>query len=271
MHLRTSLPAILAFLSSLILNFSFHQNLLISLLNAFTLGLSVYLFQARQLLSPFNIFLVTSLSLIPLFNYAPTNIYFSLLPLFSLGFFYLYKMFPRKLVIVIWGVFLLIGNLYFSEIVKYPLNIQSHQLIFSSPETNYNIDRHQKDALLIPYKARLIIYSKLIFVYVFLTNLFSSLNLKNLSDVLLLANLYPLFVGIYNIFKQKNEFTNICITGFAVTALTLGIDRSTDRFQIFLLGPLIVLLILLGTQAINKKIYIILWILSIFIYISPKI
>lgn len=273
MQAKTLMITFIVSFLSIIFNLYNHQDIIVSLLNSLILGLSVYWFQKKLNISrsAFNIFLIISLSLIPLFYYFPTKIYFFFLPLFSLGFFYFYRLLPKKYVILIYGLFLLLGNLYFSEIIKYPFRIQTEQLIFNSPEVNYNIHRHQQDALFIPYKARLIIYSKLIYVYAFLTNLFSFLNLKNLSDVLLIANLYPLFVGIYNIFKQKNEFTNICITTFAVTALTLGIDRSTDKFQIFLSGPAIIFLILSGTRMINKKLYFALWILSIFIYISPKI
>lgn len=268
MRTKALLPFILCAILSFILNLLFSHNPTVSLLNALTLGLSAYFFQKFIALkkSLFSTFFIISLGLIPLFYFVPANKLLSFLPLFSLGFCYLYKQFPKRYVLVIWGLFLFFGNLHSGGIIKYPFNIQSPQLIFNSPEVNLYMYRHQQDALFIPYRARLLVYSQLIYVYAFLTNLFNFLNLKNLSDILLVANLYPLFTGIYNIFKQKNRMGDICITAFLATALTVGIDRSTDKFQsLYLLGPIFVYLILLGFQTINKRLYIILWTLSFFL------
>lgn len=275
MQAKALFPAIISSFLSFALNLLFDHNLSVSLLNCLTLGLSVYLFQnyLASKKSLFNIFLTVSLGLIPLFYYLPANKLIAYLPLFSLGLFYLYRKLPKKYgIIIFWGLFLFFGNFYSGEIIKYPFNIQHSQLIFNSPEVNYNMHRHQQDALFIPYKARLLVYSQLVYVYALLTNLFNFLNLKNLSDILLIANLYPLFVGIHNIFKHKNIFRSFILTAFLVTALTAGIDRSTDKFQsLYLLGPIFIYLILYGAQTINKKLYFTLWILSLFISISPKI
>lgn len=258
---------------SLILNLLFHSNLLVSLLNSLTVGLSAY-FSLNYLTtkkSLFNILLIISLGAIPLFYFIPNDKLFSFLPLFSLGLFFLCRRLPKKY-LIIWGLFLFFGNLYSGEIIKYPLYIQYQQLIFNSPEVNLHMYRHQQDALFIPYKVRLLVYSQLIYIYAALTNLFNFLNLKNIADVLLIANLYPLFVGFINIFKQKGRFREIFLVAFLITALVAGIDRSADKFQsLYLLGPLFIYLILQGAQNINKKLYIILWILSLFISISPKI
>lgn len=274
MQIRALLPIILASFLSLILNLLFHQNLFVALLNCLTLGLTAYLFQSYLNLqkSFFNIFIIVSLGLIPLFYYLPANAFFSFLPLFSLGFFYLYRILPKGYVIIIFGLFLLLGNSYSGEIIKFPFSIQYSQLIFNSPEINYNMSRHQQDALFIPYKARLLVYSKLIFFYASLNNLFNFLNLKNLADILLIANLYPLFVGSYKIFRQKNGFRIICFIAFLITALTSGIDRSADKFQsLYLIGPIFIYLIILGTQTVNKKLFFAFCFLTLFIFISPKI
>lgn len=273
MQTRIILLSLLSAILSSILSLSFHNNLLVSLLNSLTLGLSAYFFQSYLTTkkSLFNTLLIVSLGAIPLFYFIPNNKLLSFLPLFSLGFFFLCRGLPRKY-LIIWGLFLFFGNLYSGEIIKYPFNIQSSQLIFNSPEVNYNMYRHQQDALFIPYTARLLVYSQLIYFYAALTNLFNFLNLKNMTDVLLIANLYPLFVGFINIFKQKSRFREIFLIAFLITALVASIDRSADKFQsLYLLGPLFIYLILQGAQNINKKLYIILWILSFFVLISPKI
>lgn len=263
------LPALSALLS-LFINFLLHHTLSVALLNSLTLGLSVCFFQyfLPPIKSLFNNFFIIFLGAIPLFFFIPTNKFFLFLPLFFLGFLYLYKRFSKKYVLIICGLFLLFGNLYSDGIIEYPFSVQSSQLIFNSPEISYNMHRHQQDALFIPYKARLLVYSPLIYVYAALTNLFYFFNLKNLSEILLFANLYPLFTGIYIILKQKNSIKNIFLAALLITATTIGIDRSTDPFQsLYLLGPIFIYIILLGMQAINRKLYIILWILSLFLII----
>lgn len=250
-----------------------HLSLQSILLNFLTLGLSLYLFR-RYLPSQknlYNIFLIISLGLIPLFYYSPNN-FVSFLPLLSIGILAFYQRFPKKYLIIIWVIFLFFANLYSGQVIKYPFNIEFSQLIFNSPEVNYNLSRHQEDALYIPYKIRLLIYSQLIYIYAILTNFFDFINLKNLYEVLLIANLYPLFLGIHKIFNQNSEYKNLCLTAFLVTMLTAGLDRSPDKFEsLYLLGPIFIYIILLGFQNIKKKVYLFLWILGIFILISPKI
>lgn len=260
-----------SFILSLSLNYFSHHNLFISLINSFTYALSIYLFKntfiTKNIL--FNFFLIISLGLIPLFKYSPNGSPLSLLPLLSVGIISLYKYFPKKWVIVLWILFLFFGNFYSNGIIKYPFIIQSSQLIFNSPEVNYNMYRHQQDALFIPYKARLLVYSQLIYIYAFLTNLFDFLNLKNLFNVLLIANIYPFFTGIFTLVKQKLRYRGICLTAFLITALTTGIDRSAESFKsLYLLGPIFIYLTLLGAQTINKKIYIVLWFISLFLITS---
>lgn len=275
MHTKSLWPVITCFILSFLINLLSHHPLLISITNSSSLGLSVYLFtkNLNLKLTLFVSLIIISFGLMPLFHFSPTYEVISLLNLFLLFLLYLYINLHKKyLILTIWGMLLLFGNIYSGEIIKYPFNIQYSQLIFNSPEINFHINRHQQDALFIPYKIRLVVYSKLIYVYALLTNLFNFLNLKSLSDILLIANLYPLFIGIYKALKQKNKLRDIFIVGFLITALIAGVDRSTDKFQsLYLLGPIFIYLILLGLQSVNKKIYLSLWVLSLFILISPKI
>lgn len=262
-----------SFLLSFFLNFFSHHNLVVSFVNSFTLVLSIYLFRNYLTLkSVFSLFLIISLGLVPFFSYKPNNSIFALLPLFSLSILGLYNRYPKKMVVIFYFIFLLIGNLFSGEIIKYPFDIQYSQLIFNSPEINYHIQRHQQDALFIPFKLRQVIYSESVFIYAGLTNLFDLINLKNISEILLLANTYPFFLGIYKIFVKKNKLRNIIIISFLATIITTSVDRSADRFQSpYLLSPIFIYLILLGAQGINRKIYLALFTLSFFILISPKI
>lgn len=274
MQAKTYLPTILSALLSFILNLFYHHNLLAALLNSLTLSLSVYFFQSylTSKKSPFNTILIISLGTIPLFYYKPTDWIISLLSLSILGFFYLYRKYSSRYLIIIGGLILFLGNLYSGGIIKYPIKLEYSQLIFHSPEINFNLEKHQQDALFIPYQARLIVYSKLIYIYALLTNLFNFLTLINLADILLIANLYPFFIGISKIFKLEKSFRKIFLTTFSIAALTIGIDRSTDKFQsLYLLGPIFIILILIGAQTINKKKYIALWFFSLFLLISTKI
>lgn len=267
------ISTILCLLLSILINYLSHKDLLVSLVNSITLTLSVYIFY--NYINSKNSFLnslIISFPLIPLFSYLPNNTFISFLPLLSLGIINLYIRFPKKWILVIWALFLLLGGAYSGEIIKYPFDVQDSQLIFNSPEINYNIQRHQQDAMFLPFKARQIIYSKLIIGYAALNNFFDFLNLKNLSDILLIANLYPLFVGMYRIFGQKNSLWNIFLITFLITVLIAGIDRSPDKFQsLYLLGPVFIYLIILGINKLNRKVYFALWILTFLILISPKI
>ena len=280
MRQRLLIPIIFVFILTFLINFLSAHNLLTSIANSATLCLSVYLFKdylnKRRFL--FNIFIIVSFCIIPLFQYQPKSDFISLLPLLSLGFFYISSRAIEKInylnivLILVWIFFLTLSIAYSGEVIKPPFEIQSSQLIFNSPEINYNIKRHQQDALYIPYKIRQLIYSDSVFSYAILTNFFDFLNLKNLSDALFIANLYPLFVGFYKFFRERFEFKYLCLSAFLITILIAGIDRSPDKFQsLYLLGPVFVYLIILGLRSINKKFYILLWVLGLFILLTPKI
>lgn len=268
------LPAI-AFLLCLGLNFYSHHHVIISLINSFTLGLSVYLFKEYLIIrnTTFHFFFIISLSLIPLFSYAPNLTFLSFLPLIILAIFYsyMYSKSKKKILMITLILFLLTGNLYAGELIKFPSDIQYSQFIFNSPEVNYHLNRHREDALFIPYQVRLLVYSQLIYIYAHLTNFFDFLNLKNLYDVLLLANLYPLSLGIYKVFNQYN-LRHFFFASSLGTLLTTGLDRSPDKLQsLYLLGPLLIFLIILGAQNFNKKLYTALLAISLVIFFSPKV
>lgn len=268
------LLALLSSLLSLSLNLFTHQNLFASFVNSLTLGLSVYFFQNLLNLKRglFHYFILISSGLIPLFFFLPTNMFFSFFPLLILGIIYLYSRNPNKLFLVVFGFILFVGILYCNEVVKFPFEIQQMQLIYNSPEVNYNLTRHQEDALFLPYKMRLIVYSKLIYLYALLTNFFDFLNFKNLYETLMLANLYPLFIGIYKIIRENQKLKFLIITAFLITLFIAGLDRSPDKSQsLYLISPLLIYLIILGAENVNKKIYFLLWIISIFNLINPLI
>lgn len=270
---KTVIFILLASFLAFTINLLTHQHLLTSLLNSLILGLSVLLFKDYLVKSPsaFNLFLIISLAFIPLFSYLPDNQFISFLPLISLAFLFMHKRRESKMLILAFSLFFLIGNVYLSGIIQFPFYFESSQLIINSPELNLNILRHTQDALFLPYQARLIMYSKSIYFYAFLSNLFSFLTLRNLYDVLLIANLYPLFIGFFNFLKEE-KFRYFCIIALLITALMTGLDRSTDKFQsIYLLSTFFIYMILVGVRNLNKKLYIILFLISIFILISPKI
>lgn len=213
-----------------------------------------------------------SLVLTPLLYYQSKTFFIYPLALLSILFFVLYKKFLKTSIMVVWLIFLFIGNLYVSEVINFPFDIQESQLIFNSPEINYHIKRHQEDALYLPYKIRQLVYSSPVFFYASISNFFDLITIKNISDILLLANVYPLFLGLYEITSERNRLRNFILLSFLITLITTGIDRSADKFQsLYLLFPMFIYLIFLGYKKVDKKLYISLFILSIFILISPKI
>src|SRR3989344_747513 len=273
MKFKFILSTTLCFLLAFILNLFSHHSLSVALTNSFLLVLSIYFFQSFLNKSYYLSYLIIiSFSLIPLFNYLPYINLISLLPLISLSFFILYKRWPKKWILIFFAISLFVGNIYSGEIIKYPLNLQDTQLIFNSPEINYHIKRHTEDALFLPFKMRQLLYSKLVYIYAAFTNFFDFLNLKNISDVLLIANIYPLFMGFSLLFKQEKVFRNFCLMAFFVTLFTAGIDRSPDKFQsLYLLSLIFLFLIILGLQKINKTFYLSLWVLTLFLLVNPKI
>lgn len=265
---------VFVFISTFLLNYFTHLNLLVSINNTLILILSILLFKKYLDEKKYflNFFIIASCSLIPLTFSNTASGVFSFFPLSFLVVLYLRNYISKKAGLFIFALFFFITSLYVSDLIKPPLSIQKSQLIFYSPEVSYHINRHQQDALFIPYSARKIVYSSTVYFYVFLTNFFNFINLKNLSDAILIANIYPLAVGIYSFIKTKSDYRSIFFASIFLAALVLGIDRSPDKFQSFyMLTPLLIYFIFNGANYVNKKIFALLWMLTILIILNPII
>lgn len=173
------------------LNIITHGKLLVGLINSLVFSLSIFFFKnlsaKSSIISYIFIILLGAQNFILYFPY----IYLTFMLILQKG--------KSKNLLLFLGLSLFYISLISGGVIGLPFHVNTNQLIFNIPETNYAIAQHQKDALYIPFSIRPLIYSNLIYIYVFFTNIANFINFKNLYDVLLLANLYPLTSGfIYN-------------------------------------------------------------------------
>ncbi len=265
------LTAILLFCFSL--NIVSHGSILLGAFNTLLLGLVLLFFQnfsGKKILSiqfPFIVLLGT----MPLFTHYYKDI---LIVFFAIGIILLFLIYikVRFKFFLIFTIFLYISiaTLYAGEIIRLPLSFQSDWLIFSNTWTNQAIAGMQKEALYIPYSIRPIIFSKSAYLYVMLSRFTDLFMINKISNVLLLANLYPLVKGIILYLNPWDKKRSLIILSFFLISFIAVTSRAIDVFNIFLLlSPFLVYFILLGIGSINKRVYFSLIILSFFLVTSP--
>jgi hypothetical protein len=123
----------------------------------------------------------------------------------------------------------------------------------------------------VPYRMRLILFNRHIYGYSFLSSLAHFLSLQNISATLLFANIYPLGLGLYLAYKNKNYLPNyICLSGLLLAIIVVGLNTSPEKFNsLFPTVPLIFYITLSGLQKVNLKLYAVLFILSLMLTFSP--
>lgn len=218
---------------------------LIAGLNAVIFGLSILVFKFKKPL------LLLILALIPIFSFDIKNIWVNIGIIMILSLLGLLKI--KKLNKICWCLIILIFiviNLLAARILNQSWQWDKSQLIFSINNIKEWIIYHQKDAVFLPYKARLLVYNPLIYLYYFLGNLGHLITFRNLSNLILMANLYPLFFGL------KENKKKIVWLFLIISLVIAGIDRSPDKFNsLYALAPLFLYLIGSGFEKMNKKIY----------------
>ncbi len=128
----------------------------------------------------------------------------------------------------------------------------------------------QKEALYIPYRIRLLIFNNSVYLYVILSKFTDLFMIKNISNTMLLANLYPLVKGIVLFIKSSDKKRAPIMLSFLLISFIAVTSRAIDIFNTFLLlSPFLVYFILLGIGFVNKKLYFLLFIVSILLINSP--
>lgn len=258
------------------LNIINHGNILVGILNSLLLLFSIffYLEFSHQKLSSFkSSFPVPPLifiAAIPLFTQNHDVFVILLATGTSLLFLYYFTSKFKKIVFLIIILYLLLSSFYASGVIKLPFLFQSNRFILSDDWTNLYISRMQVEALYMPYKLRLIIFNSSVYFYVLLSKVAGLFTFKNYYDVLLVANLYPLAKGLILDLKNWNRSKTLIILSIVLVSFVTVSSRSVDILKTFtLLSPFLLYFILRGFNSINKMLYFVLFIFSIFIASSP--
>lgn len=269
--LKVISPAIiLCFLLNILLN----NTPLVSLLNSTILGLTLLIIiQVGKHYLKLPLLFILSTALIPLLTYSPAHPELYVFVIISIVSWLTAINFPRYAIPAsIIGVFVFFwGTLLSNQIFSTPFTPNYERLIWRVPTLNQSIINHQKDALYLPYRLRLLIFNKSVFIYTFFNQIAKLLTLRNLYDTILLANIYSLSRGVSIVYENRNKLTNkIALMVMLFTLTVAGINTSPDKFNsLFMALPFIIYLIVSGFEKINKKVYIALFIISVVLVTSP--
>ena len=278
MNRKTVFILLGSFLLCFLLNLLNHNQLLVAFFNSSLLILSILFFQrfsGKKISTITPIFLIL-LGAIPLFHFNPEKIFINYAQLITLVLWLSavtvknkkvkYLLFFAGIILLFWG------NLISGKMLNWFLDLDKERTIFYVPSFQEAIVRYRGEALYVTYQLRLLIYSSLIYFYYLLTNIARLLSLRSLYDVLLIANLYPLFRGIILSLKSPKAKNSFIYLGLLITLIAIGINRSPDKFNsLYFSSPLLLYFILLGLEKINIKIYALLLFLSLIMITGPQI
>jgi len=268
---------IIVLLLSFLLNIVNHGNILIGSLNTFLLFLSIYFylkFSHQKLLffKPlnFNPLLFVLIGVTPLFI-RENNVFILLIAVvFNLIILsYLTTRFKRIFALII-VVYILVASFYASGLIKFPFLFQTNLLIFNDNWINLYITQMKAESQYMPHIMRVMIYNPLVVFYVMLSRVAGFFTLKNFYDTLLIANIYPLIKGFILDLNDWNRSKTLLV--FCILLLSLGmlVSRSVEINNTFiLLSPFLVYFILRGLNSINKKLYLVLFVISMLVATSP--
>src|SRR3989344_3589019 len=268
---------IVILLTCFLLNLINHGNILTGILNTLLLFLSIlfYLkFSYQKLPSIKSLIFISPLLIfiagIPIFTHS-YNIFIVLL---ALGLFLLLLLYSgsnyKKILTFVILFYVLAASFYANGLIQLPFSPQIDRFIFSDDWIKLYINQMQNEALYIPYKIRLLVFNGSIYFYILLSKMASLFIFKNLYDLLLIANLYPLVQGIIIDLKDWNKSKTLIILPIFFISFITVVSRTIDIFNAFiLLSPFFVYFILKGMPSINKIIYLLLYVFSLVMVFSP--
>jgi len=173
------------------------------------------------------------------------------------------KVIIKPLIFLVVILLIFFGGLFSTNVINKNFSIDKVKLIYDMPSIRDSVSQHQKDARYLPYRLRLIVFNNLIYVYQALRNIANFWNLNNINKTILLANLYPIFIGLKLIGKEKYLFW-MCILGFCFCSIVIGLNKMVDaRSATLFMVPIFGYLILKGIRKVNMKFYLPLLIISI--------
>lgn len=282
---KTSQYVIFAALLSFIINIFTHQQLWVSLTNSLIFILSWQLFKTNfpDVNIPTPLVIIT-LGVIPMLNFQPEDPIVPISLILSLSLLILYHRisFFSKPLFIITTFFIIFSSLFGTRIIDSDFTFNKFQTIFSNELISLSINLHRGELNLPSFLESIVynkqsllqtlVYNKLtVYLSYSVANLLNLINLKNLYDPLLIANLYPLTLGVYwyiRNFKQRK----IILIWLIIILGIFSINKTFDKFSsLYVALPLILYFIFLGFSKIKPKIYLLLFIFSLFILLTPKL
>lgn len=256
-----------------VLNLISHGSLLLGVFNTILLGstlFSLQSFSGKKFLS-IQFSLIILLGAMPLFTHFYKDIFTVFFAIGTVLLLFIYSKIKFKFIAGLIILFYIsVAALYIGEIIRFPLSYQDSRLLFSDNWTNLAISEIQKEALYIPYRIRLLIFNNSAYIYVILSKLTDLFMIKNISNILLLANLYPLVVGLIAFLKSPDERKTLITLSIFIISFLAVLSRAIDVFSTFLiLSPFLIYLILLGLGSLNKRLYFVLVVLSLLLAYNP--
>lgn len=264
---------ILAAIVNFAANIVIHNNATLAILNSIFVSSSLFLLTTKDILNftiSYKIFIIL-LATIPLYLF-PYSLPIYSLSLLNLVFIaMLQKKFNIAVLLASVSV-VLIGSVINSQAIDSAnFNIHRSLLVLSNNyfESTANM---QNEAIYLPYRLRFIIFNNYHFLYLMLSRMVSVLSMYNLYSALLIANLYPLVLGVYKTIVENLRLT----VPFLINILTISVIYAVSRHQDFfssllLVSPFILYFILVGMKYVSVKYYAILLAASYLVYTSPVI
>lgn len=160
------------------------------------------------------------------------------------------------------GLILAIFYIYISGVFNHS--------IFTDKNISNQIISYQSQAYFLPYRLRPLLFTGTIYIYKAIDNTLNFFSLKTFYDFLLLANLYPFFLGFYISIKEFKTEDKIAFLGLLISTLAIGFNRSPDTTISLLPSvPIMLYLIIEGFRKVNLKVYLILLVISLFLKLGP--
>ncbi len=218
--------------------------------------------------------LTLSLLTLPIIWFTPLSSQLIFLQAIFITCLWLMQKLPKKPAIFLFLITLIVftfGTLLSGKIISWPFNFHPDRLIFDEPTIRDGIRKHQLDAVYVPFRLRLAIYNQLAYINYFFKNLAGLITVQRFYDVIFIANIYPLLLGIKKFINMKKTFLNATILSTTViTLICAGINKSTDPFNtLFFALPILTYLIIQGYTEMSEKLYLFLFVISIFIASTP--
>lgn len=175
----------------------------------------------------------------------------------------------NKIVSVVFSVliilFIVVGTLMSTRVMKSDFSVDKVKLIFDMPSIRDSVSQHQKDARYLPYRIRLLVFNDSVYIYQIFRNIASFWNLNNINRIILLANIYPIYLALKLISKSKIKWWT-CILGILAASIVIGINKMVDaRSATWFIMPIFGYLTIIGIRKVNFKIYLPMLLISLFL------